>query len=66
MGLSPNGYASIRLQHEDPSKRSTRHFELTFKPQFLFDEDSELDSTPPYISIPVRNFLRGDENGYGF
>lgn len=66
VGLSPNGYASIRLQHEDPSKRSTRHFELTFKPQFLFDEDSELDSTPPYISIPVRNNLRGDEKGYGF
>lgn len=64
--LTPNGYSSLRLQHEDPAKRSTRHIELTFKPQFVFDAESELDETPPFISIPVRNNLKGDNKGYGF
>ena len=64
--LTPNGYSSLRMQHEDPNKRKTRHFELTFKPEFIFDDKVELDTTPPYISIPVRNNLKGDNKGYGF
>lgn len=65
--LSPNGYSSMRLQHEDPTKRMTRHFELTMKLKFIFsDNTEELDENPPYVSVPVRNNLKGDGKGYGF
>ena len=47
--LTPNGYSSLRMQHEDPNKRKTRYFEFTFKPEFIFDDEAELDTTPPYI-----------------
>lgn len=62
-----NGYASMRFQHEDPEKRFTRHFEITFGLDFEVNEDSETwDEAIPYFSIPVRNNVRGDGKGYGF
>lgn len=66
-GATGNGYSSLRLRHEVPAERMTRHFELTFKPQFTKVKDSSAwDSASPYISIPVRNNLKGDKKGYGF
>lgn len=62
-----NGYSSFRLQHENPSKRMTRHFELTMNIAFNVDKDkSKWDKAIPYVSIPVRNNVRGDKKGYGF
>lgn len=62
-----NGYASMRLQHEVPSIRSTKHFELTFGLGFKVNEDkSTWDEAIPYFSIPVRNNSKGDGKGYGF
>lgn len=64
---STNGYSSFRLQHENPNKRLTRHFELTMKIDFTVAEDKSLwDEAVPYVSIPVRNNLKGDGKGYGF
>lgn len=62
-----NGYASMRLQHQVPQIRSTKHFELTFGLGFEVNEDeSTWDAAIPYFSIPVRNNSKGDGKGYGF
>ena len=62
-----NGYASMRLQHETPSKRLTRHFEMTFGLGFEVNSDKTAwDEAIPYVSIPVRNNVKGDGLGYGF
>lgn len=62
-----NGYASMRLRHEDPTIRSTKHFELTFGLNFEVNEDrATWDEAIPYVSIPVRNNSKGDGKGYGF
>lgn len=62
-----NGYASMRLQHEIPNKRLTRHFELTFGLSFEVNDDKTAwDEAIPYVSIPVRNNVKGDGLGYGF